>query len=397
MSDLRAGDGAPLRVLNFLFDDRYGGPQKRVTQVAGKLLDRGVRTTMVLPEGDGNAEAEARKAGVPVLRDRFGRPPRPTDPRRVARWAVGLPGDVLRLRRLVREQRADVAHVNGAFFLAPALAAKLAGVPLVWHLNDTVVPGRVAPLFGALVRALADGVVVAAERVARHYGVASSPHAVIHAPVDVSAFRPRRRSFGEGVARIGLVANKNPLKGHEYFLRAAALVRSRLERPLEVVLAGARLGSYEGYAKRMDDLIEELGLCPVVRDHGFVPDVAPVLEELEVAVLSSTSEASPMAVLEGMAVGLPVVAADVGGVREMLLADPGQAAGKVVPPRDPEALARAILEVLQSPDEALRMGRKGRELAEELFSLEACARRHFVAYGNVARRPVAPGGAVGKG
>lgn len=385
------GETSPaLRVVNFLFDDRYGGPQKRVIQVAGRLSTKGVETLMVLPAGSGNAAGEARKAGVTVLRVPFGRPPRPTDPRRVVRWALGLPGDVLRLVGVLRGG-ADVAHVNGAFFLAPALAAKLAGVPLVWHLNDTVVPARVAPLFGALVRALADGVVTAAERVARHYGVASSPHAVIHAPVDVSAFHPGRRPGGN-VARIGLVANRNPLKGHEYFLRAAALVRDRLNLPLEVILAGARLESYREYSQRVDALIGELGLSPVVRDYDFVADVSPVLEGLDVVVLSSTTEASPMAVLEGMASGVPVVATDVGGVREMLLVDPVEPAGVVVPPRDPKALARAILKLLESPEEALRMGKKGRRLAEECFSLEACVRRHLQAYGDVMHRSTSRGG-----
>ena len=366
--------------MNVLFDDRYGGPPKRVIEVAGKLSERGVRTALCLPAGSGNAAGVARKAGMPVYQLGFERVPRPSDPGRVARWFIRLPGDVRRFLGLYRREHPDVVHVNGAFFLAPAVAAKLARVPLVWHLNDTVVPASVAPVFGVLVRALADRVVVAAEAVARHYGVASKPHAVIHAPVDVDVFHVTERTLEKKTRGIGLIGNWNPLKGLEYFVRAAALVREKHEREVEVVFAGARLESHAEYARRVDGLIEELGLRPAVRELGFVPSAAPVLETLDVLVLSSISEASPMAVLEGMAAGVPVVATDVGGVREMLLADPREPAGIVVEPRNPKAIAAAVLELLRDPEKAARMGRSGRRLAEERFSLEICARRHLEVY-----------------
>lgn len=87
-----------------------------------------------------------------------------------------------------------------------------------------------------------------------------------------------------------------------------------------------------------------------------------------------------MVVLEGMAAGVPVVAADVGGLRELLLGDPERPAGVVVPPRDPEAISQAVLRLLEKPDEASRMGENGRSLAEERFSLQTCAWRHLEVY-----------------
>lgn len=87
-----------------------------------------------------------------------------------------------------------------------------------------------------------------------------------------------------------------------------------------------------------------------------------------------------MVVLEGMAAGVPVTATDIGGVREMLFGDPARPAGVVVPPRNPEAISGAILRLLREPDEAACMGKNGRLLAEERFSLEICARRHLEVY-----------------
>ena len=322
--------------------------------------------------------------GVGVLRVSFGRIPRPREPASVLRWLSGLPGDVRRFVESFRRELPDVVHVNGAFFLAPAIAAKLARISLVWHMNDTVVPRRAAAVFGVLVRGLADRIVVAAEAVARHYAVTSAPHTVIYAPVDVDGFRVAGTDSGRIVARVGLVANWNPLKGLEYFVRAAALVREELEGDVEFVIAGARLDTHEGYAHRVESLIDELDLRPAVQDLGFLPSVAPVLETLDALILSSTAEASPTVVLEGMAAGVPVVATDVGGVREMLLGDPARPAGIVVPPRDPEAMSGAILRLLEDPDEAARLGKNGRQLTEERFSLEICAQRHLEVYENLA-------------
>lgn len=375
-----------VHILNVLFDDRYGGPQKRVLQVAEELTGRGVRTILCLPEGKGNTASIASERGVDVRRVSFGRTPRPREPLNVVRWVLGLPGDVWRFVKLFRRERPDAVHVNGAFFLSPAVAAKLAGVPLVWHLNDTLVPKRAAVVLGALVRGLADQIVVAAEAVAGHYAVASSPYLVIYAPVDVEELRPAGRGHQEGeLDRVGLIANWNPLKGLEYFVRAAALVRGYSGRRVEFAIAGARLDTHSEYARSIEELIEELGLSSAIRGLGFLPSVATFLETLDVLVLSSTTEASPMVVLEGMAAGVPVVAADVGGVRELLLGDPERPAGLVVPPRDPEAISRAILRLLEKPDEASRMGENGRLLAEECFSLQTCARRHLAVYESVTK------------
>ena len=375
-----------MRVLNVLFDDRFGGSSKRVVQVAASLAKRGVRTVLCLPEGDGNAANMARDAGVDVVRVGFERIPRPSDPKRVLRWILRLPGAVRRFVALYRLERPDLVHVNGAFFLPPALAAKLARVPLVWHLNDTVFPRRVAPLFGTLVRLLADRVVDSAEAVAKHYGVADVPHAVIPPPVDPRCHGVVRRVDEDGMRRIGLVANWNPLKGVEYYVRAAALVRERLGEDLEVVFAGARLGSHKEYARRVDALISELGLGAAIREHGFVSSVAPVLAVLDVLVMTSTAEASSMPVLEAMAAGVPVVAADVGGVREIVHADPLAPAGIVVPSRDPEATAAAVLDLLEHPERAARMGENGRRIAGESLSLEVRVGQHLEVYESVARK-----------
>ena len=381
--------GMNISVFNVLFDDRYGGPQKRVIQVAEMLFEHGVQTILGLPSGAGNAAEIAKGAGVSVRRIAFERIPSPRNLGRLLRWIAFLPRDIRCFVTLFRREQPDVIHVNGAFFIAPAIAAKLTKVSLVWHLNDTLPPARIAAISGLLVRLLANRIVVAAKAVAVHYGVDCSPHEVIYAPVHTQSYGVIRHSpleHEQKVPRIGLIANWNPVKGLEYFVRAATRVREHLGGKLDVVFAGARLASCADYSQCIDALIDELGLRDAIRDYGFVPSVIPILTDLDVLVLSSTTEACPMAILEGMAAGVPVVATDVGGVRELLLGDPTSPAGIVVSPRQPKAIATAILDLLASPDKASRMGENGRRLAKERFSLEVCTQRHLKVYADATNK-----------
>jgi glycosyltransferase involved in cell wall biosynthesis len=373
-----------LRVLNVLFEARYGGPQKRVSLVGEGLLAHGVQTVLCQPcRSDDALKVTTQEPKIPVRQIAFEHIPQPRDLRRVLRWTVLLPRDVWRFMSLFRQEKPDVVHVNGAFFIPPAIAAKMVNVPLVWHLNDTIVPRRLAPFFGVVVRMLADQVVVAAEAVASHYGVSRGSCEVIYAPVDTRHFLSPEltdKERGRRVPRIGLIASWSPVKGVEYFVRAAALVRERLGGEVEVVFVGAKLPTHIEYCRGIERLIEELGLGPAIHEHGYVPSVAKVLAGLDVLVLSSVSEASPMVVLEGMAAGVPVVATDVGGVRELLLSDHSRPAGVVVPARDPEAMAVALVDLLQHPEKASHMGENGRRLASERFSLETCVEKHLQIY-----------------
>jgi glycosyltransferase involved in cell wall biosynthesis len=379
-----------LRVLNVLFEARYGGPPKRVSMVGEALLAHGVETVLCKPFRSNDAlKVATQEPKIPVRQIAFEHIPRPRDLRRVLRWMVLLPRDVLRFMSLFRREKPDVVHVNGAFFIPPAIAAKLTGIPLVWHLNDTIVPARVAPAFGALVRLLADQIVVAAEGVASHYGVNGAAYEVIYAPVDAKRFRTSSltsRERGRRVPRVGLIASWSPVKGVEYFVRAAAQARERLGGAMEIVFAGAKLPSHDEYCRGIERLIEELELGPAIHEHGYVPSVAEVLAGLDVLVLSSVSEASPMVVLEGMAAGVPVVATDVGGVRELLLNDHARPAGIVVQARDPEPIAAALIDLLQHPEKASLMGENGRQLANERFSLDTCVEKHLQIYTKIVNR-----------
>ena len=105
---------------------------------------------------------------------------------------------------------------------------------------------------------------------------------------------------------------------------------------------------------------------------GIRRDVPALLAALDIAVLSSDYEGSPLSVMEYMAAKKPVVSTRVGGVPELV--EDG-VHGLLVEPRDPTALAEAVTRLLRDPDEASRMGANGRERQQREFSLDAMVGR----------------------
>jgi glycosyltransferase involved in cell wall biosynthesis len=374
-----------MKVLNFLFDDRFGGAQRRVILVGEALQTHGVTTVLVLPDGDGEAPRIASERGLRCVTRDFSRIPRLSSVSRMASWLWGFRRDVGTFRGLIRAEKPDLAHVNGAFFLQPALAAYREGVPVVWHLNDMIVPYPMSLVFGRIVSRMARRIVVSSRSVSRHYGIPKADGIVIYPPVDTQKFPSSvREVLRPPPVRVAFVANWTRIKGADVFVKAMALVRDEAPVDVRLVMAGSRWDSQRTYWTRVDRLIENLGLEDITTRVGFNPQIEEVLAEVDVLVSCSLSEACPMVMLEGLAAGLPVVASDVGGVREILLADPERPGGVVVDPGSPRSLANGVLRILRDRGAGAALAGRGVELASDTFSLGECSRRHRRLYGGAA-------------
>jgi len=133
----------------------------------------------------------------------------------------------------------------------------------------------------------------------------------------------------------------------------------------------------------MERYAADLGLGDRVIFMGFRLDVAEILPEIDVAVSPSLAEAISNSVIEAMAAGLPVVGTRVGGTPEAV--EDG-VTGLLVPPRDPEALARCIGLLLEDRNLASRLGRAGRRRIEERFSTERMVRATERVYGSLIEK-----------
>lgn len=376
-----------MRVLNSLADPRVGGPQRRSLAVAEGLRDRGIETVFHLPDGDDAFERMAADRGFEVVRPG---PPQLRPPRNVlanARFAARLLPSIARLAAAIERRDIDVVHASMTLSFPAAIAARRTDTPLAWFFNDTGTPRPLARGMARLARATADEIALAADAVGDYFFDGQARTRTVYPPVDVAEFDPTTVAAGErslreelGVAEsvpiVGTVGNVNPVKGHEYLLRAIARVRDRIG-PVVVPVVGKVLESRRGYAERLGRLRSRLDLEETVRFLGHRSDVPRLLSSFDVFVLPSVTEACPIAVLEAMAMESGIVATRVGGVPEQL--EDGTH-GWVVPPADPAALAGAICDALGAPAERHQRGEAARNRAETLFSVDHCVDRHREMY-----------------
>lgn len=180
-------------------------------------------------------------------------------------------------------------------------------------------------------------------------------------PPAVRAGGPLRAALGlaASVPLVGFVGRLSPEKGPEVFVRAALLLAHTAPHARCVIVGDGPM------RPRIADMIERLGLSAHVHMIGTCDDMPSIYAQLDVLVSSSHSEAMPLALMEGMACGLPVVATRVGGVPELVVQ--GET-GWLVEAGDFEGIAAHVVTVLQ-PDRQARMGAAARRRAVERFSL----------------------------
>jgi glycosyltransferase involved in cell wall biosynthesis len=203
----------------------------------------------------------------------------------------------------------------------------------------------------------------------RREPIAPARSSAISLAIDLERFSPRRtdgrlrRELGlpESTPIVGTVGRLQPQKGHVHLIAAAAeLRRSGRDAAFVVVGDGALRDELHRQARAA-------GVGDRFHLFGHRDDVPELLSDFDVFVLSSDFEGMCLAVAEALAMERPVVATDVGGVRQSVV--PGET-GLLVEPRDPHALARGIAELLDRPDEARRMAEAGRERVERLYALD---------------------------
>jgi len=296
--------------------------------------------------------------------------------------------------RTMRRVRIDRVHAHFATY--PALAAWLAGrlidVPYSFtaHAHDIYVD----QLHLRTLAREADGIAAISEFnrafLAPYVGDAGTPVELVRCGVVPSAYAFRERALpSEGPVRAICVATLNELKGHTVLLDALARGGSELER-LELDLVGS--GPLEAALREQ---VARLGLDGRVRFHGTRSEVevAELLDRADLFVLASVvaqngrMDGIPVALMEALAAGLPVVASHLSGIPELVR--DGET-GVLAEPGDAEDLARALCEVLGDPGAAIRRARAGRRLIEQEFDIERSADRMLELFGARRAQEAAP-------
>jgi len=173
-------------------------------------------------------------------------------------------------------------------------------------------------------------------------------------------------NISEDTPLIGIIGQLTPWKGHREFLKAASIV-IRKYPSAKFLIVGESIFEERNYKLELQELVNTLALSAKVIFSGFREDVPDIMASLSILVNASCSEPFGLTIIEAMAIGKPVVATNAGGVREII--NDG-VDGILVPPKDPEKLAQAILRILDEPMRGKEMGEAGLKSVTERFSLE---------------------------
>jgi L-malate glycosyltransferase len=344
---------ARLRILQVVDSLDGGGAERHVVDLAVALRRR-LHDVAVASSASGvlAPEPEVHDVAAFPLLDRL------VKRQASLRYARALGG-------LIDRWQPDIVHAHMyASTFAAAIATVRRDVPLVVT-EHTEAPWRTPPAraVSRWTYRRADHIVAvssAIERLLRRsYGVPEErisfllPAVPPHTPI--GAGPTRRRPAGGPL--IGRVCRLEPEKAVDDFLHAAALIADVCPHADFIVVGD---GSQRD---ALVDLNERLGLGHRVDFSGYRPDARGLIADLDVLVVSSRSDGSPLVVLEALEAGVPVVATEAGGIPDQI--HDGRE-GLLVPPGEPKRLAAAVLELLHDPDRRRSMGAAGRQRACEL-------------------------------
>ena len=377
-------DSRTMRVCNVDEEGRFGGPERRIVQIAKALKSLGIETCVVFPQMESELfQAYIIENGIEFIRVDITRLSK--QKKVLLRYVTRFILEIYKLARIFRKEKFDLVHVNGSYQFKVAIAAKLSGSPVIWHLNDTYAPSLLKRVFSIVARACADGYIVAGQRVQEYYLSGTKmellPRAEIHAPVNLDVFDPagfkQETKDSVSVLRVGTVSSVNPAKGLEYFVEVVAGLLAVYPK-IEFVVAGSILESQKKYYDSIMKKMSSLGLTSDnVRFVGLIEDVPAFISQLDICVFTSVTEASPTSVWEAMAMAKPVVTTDAGSVRQYI--EQG-VSGFVVPVGDVDQLVTYTGTLIENEGLRESMGIAARRVAEHNLSTAAAAQQHASIY-----------------
>lgn len=368
-----------LKILNITEEGRGGGPLNRIVYVADVLKDQ-VKTTVVFPdENSDNFKKKLDDKNIAYHQLSLHRLTR--EKKHLLAYIFYFFKETIAIRKLIKKENIDIVHCNAAWQIKGILAAYFTSAKSLWHLNDSQAPRIIRILF-LFFSFFADGFVFASEKTKSYYQ-SISPFAkkaftrVMQAPVNVERFSNVEKNTllqeypGKKLISVGYI---NHNKGFHHLIEAFSLLKNNAVMHLFIV--GQAFDNQKPYFDELKKLIGDKNL-ENVHFLGFRADIPQLLKSCDLYVCPSSFEASPIAVWEALASGIPVVSTNVGDVDTFFST---YKYGTTVQIEDSKALAIEIERVLADKEDLKHKKLLGPTLSLKEFSLTNISKQHYLLY-----------------
>jgi len=308
----------------------------------------------------------------------------------------------IRTKNIVTAYKADLVHLNSLTLLPSAIGAKLAGVPIIWHIRESVVQGHIGLrkyLFKLLVNLLSDHVIYICHDNLESLG---SKGSVIYNSINFQEFnknisgKPVREELGlkSSDKVILMLGGIGRIKGTLELVKAISLVKKTLPN-IRCIISGclesppwvdsrlAKLVSKFGvksYTKQVNDLIINENLQQNILLLPFRKDVPNLIAASNLVTFPSIQPHFARPIMEAGAMAKPVVASSIGGITEILS---NKSNGLIVPPKDIDALAQAFITLIMDKSLEIKIGATGYQKALELFDSKVNIPKMIDIYQNI--------------
>ena len=371
----------PHKILYVITKANWGGAQKYVFDLATAAKARGYDVAVAVG-GSGPLTEKLQVAGVRII-------PLSLKQRRSFLGDLITFGALTSLMRIMREERPDLVHTNSAKAGGlGCLAARLVGIPRIiftahgWEFNaPRNVFARIGiRIFCWITVLLSHGTICVSEAIrrdAQSFPFVRSKLKVIHNGISCTERKPREEAraslLSEHAGRywIGMVSELHPTKRIDDALRAFSMVAANYPETILVILGSGT------ERKRLESVIDLLGLRDRVFLLGFVADGGSYMNAFDIFMHSSRSEALGFVILEAGCAQLPVIGCRVGGIPEII--ESGRN-GLLTAPEDPRALADALRTLLEDKQRAAELGIALQKTVLENFSKETMLEKTFTLY-----------------
>jgi len=386
-----------VKVLYVNHTAEVSGAERSLLSLLAALPDTVDRRAAVPP---GRLAAAIEQLGIPVSNIAGTTGSLRVHPMHTPRSLAEMSLAALQVRRAARRHRVDLVHANSIRAGIVLGLGRLSPAATVVHVRDCLPAGPLTTATMRLIAATATTVVANSHYTARsvHAAAPGAHLEVVHNAVDLERWDPARidrahararlGAAGERELLLGVVAQLSPWKGQDTAIEALRLLREDgIDAHLLLIgsakfVARATRFDNEAYVAGLKAQIARAGLEDRVSLLGEREDVPELVRALDVLLLPSLEEPFGRAVIEAMALGVPVLATNVGGPAEII--EDGRE-GYLLPPGEARAWAHAVRRIAESPDRGAEMGLAGRRRVQRDFTIE----HHVEAMLGVYRRAVA--------